>query len=117
MRRFPRLSISPLLAFALAGSTFATTGCGAGTTSYVKSDAALGRIIVYRNGVAYYERDATVENDTLRLVAPNDKVDDFLKSLTVVDSSTGKPAPVSYPHGGGSTIDLKVHLPGAGPHK
>jgi hypothetical protein len=119
MRRSIRFAPQTLASFALlAGSTLTFgVGCGASTTSFVKSDAALGRIIVYRNGVAYYEREATVENDSLRLVAPNDKVDDFLKSLTVVDSATGKPAPVSYPHGGGSTIDLKVHLPGHGPHK
>lgn len=117
MRRSFRFAPHTLASLAvLAGATL-TVGCGASTTSFVKSDAALGRIIVYRNGVAYYEREATVENDSLRLVAPNDKVDDFLKSLTVVDSATGKPAPVSYPHGSGSTIDLKVHLPGAGPHK
>ncbi len=113
--RTSRLSTFSTLAVVAAG--LFSVGCGASQSSYVKSDAALGRIIVYRNGVAYYEREATVENDTLRLVAPNDKVDDFLKSLTVVDSVTGKPAPVSYPHGGGSTVDLKVHLPGAGPHK
>jgi hypothetical protein len=113
--RTSRLSTFSTLAVVAAG--LFSVGCGASQSSYVKSDAALGRIIVYRNGVAYYEREATVENDTLRLVAPNDKVDDFLKSLTVVDSVTGKPAPVSYPHGGGSTVDLKVHLPGTGPHK
>jgi len=117
MRRLPLLGNTSLATLAVVAGASLSVGCGASTTSYVKSDAALGRIIVYRNGVAYYEREATVENDTLRLVAPNDKVDDFLKSLTVVDSQTGKPAPVSYPHGGGSTIDLKVHLPGTGPHK
>ena len=100
----------------VVGSAF-SVACGPVTTTYVKSDSALGRIIVYRNGVAYYEREAVVTNDSLRLVAPNDKVDDFLKSLTVIDSTTGKPAPVSYPHSGGSTVDLKVHLPGTGPHK
>ncbi len=115
--RLPSSITSLLLLFGAAATATLTTGCGAASSTYVKSDAALGRIIVYRNGVAYYEREATVTNDTLRLVAPNDKVDDFLKSLTVVDSATGRPAPISYPHGGGSTVDLKVHLPGAGPHK
>lgn len=117
MRRLPLFGTTTLATLAVLATAALTVGCGASTSSFVKSDAALGRIIVYRNGVAYYEREATVENDTLRLVAPNDKVDDFLKSLTVVDSQTGKPAPVSYPHSGGSTIDLKVHLPGSGPHK
>ena len=30
-------------------------------------DVALGRVVVYRNGVAYYERRAEVEGDELRL--------------------------------------------------
>lgn len=90
-----------------------TTGCSS-TTSYVKSDTTLGRVVVYRNGVAYYERHARVQGDTLSLAVPGDKVDDFLKSLTVVDAKTGKPAPVSYPtgtHGAGGTIDMKIDLP------
>ncbi|MCC6647569.1 MAG: DUF4139 domain-containing protein [Polyangiaceae bacterium] len=95
-------------------------GC-ASTTSYVKSDATLGRVVVYRNGVAYFERTAVVEGDTLRLRVPADKVDDFLKSLTVTDATTGEPAPVSYPtdlpraHDG--LIDMDIRLGGKGPHK
>lgn len=115
--RVARTSLTSLATLLVAAGASLSVACGPATTSYVKSDSALGRIIVYRNGVAYYEREAIVTNDSLRLVAPNDKVDDFLKSLTVIDSSTGKPAPISYPHSGGSTVDLKVHLPGAGPHR
>ena len=44
------------------------TGCGGARTSYVRSsDTVLGRVVIYRNGVAYFERSATVEGDTLRL--------------------------------------------------
>ena len=67
-------------------------------TSYVRSsDTVLGRVVIYRNGVAYFERSATVEGDTLQLAVPAERVDDFLRSLTVVDADTGQPAPVSYP--------------------
>lgn len=94
-----------LCAFALAA-----IGCGS-STSYVKSDTTLGRVVVYRNGVAYFERYAEVQGDSLRLNVPHDKVDDFLKSLTVVDATTGEPAPISYPsHGEGGTIDMKIGL-------
>jgi hypothetical protein len=92
-------------------------GCGGAATSYVKSDTTLGKIVVYRNGVAYFERSATVEGDTLRLAAPPDKVDDFLKSLTVVDANTGEPAPISYPSTAGGDLELKINLPGKGPHQ
>src|SRR5437667_12912795 len=71
------------------------TGCGGARTSYVRSpDTVLGRVVIYRNGVAYFERSATVEGDTLRLAVPAERVDDFLRSLTVVDADTGQPAPV-----------------------
>lgn len=94
-------------------------GCGS-TTTYVKSDTTLGRVVVYRNGVAYFERYAEATGDSLKLNVPQDKVDDFLKSLTVVDAQTGEPAPVSYPSvGNGGTIDMKVSTArgGSGPRK
>src|ERR1043165_8396758 len=57
----------------------------------------LGRIVIYRNGVAFYERHATVEDGKLTVHVPRDKVDDFLKSLTVVDPVTHKQLSVTIP--------------------
>ena len=99
----------------------ALTGCGA-TTTFVHSDTTLGRVVVYRNGIAYFERTARIERDTLDLKVPADKIDDFLKSLTVVDARTGEPAPIAYPtqspasNSGSGLIDMKISLQGAGPH-
>ncbi len=93
-------------------------GCGSSSSTFVKSETALGRVVVYRNGVAYFERSATVTGETLRMSVPPDKVDDFLKSLTVTDVRTGQPAPVSYPStGSDGTLEMKISLPGAGPHE
>ncbi len=99
-------------------------GCGGATTSYVKADTTtLGRIVVYRNGVAYFERTARVDDDKLTLAVPADKVDDFLKSLSVVDARTGEPTPVSYPTTSGAEttgdglVDMKIDLPGNRPHE
>lgn len=91
------------------------TGCGSRMTSYVHTDTTLGRVVVYKSGVAYFERTAKVEEDHLTLRVPGDKVDDFLKSLTVVDAETGKPAPVSYPSRGGAPapgglVDMTIGL-------
>jgi hypothetical protein len=76
------------------------------------SDAPLGRVIVYRNGVAYFERRAVVD-DELSLHVPRDRVDDFLKSLTVVDAKTGKSLPVSYrtDDGHGALVRMQIELP------
>src|SRR5215510_6542980 len=76
----------------------ALTGCGPKHSSFVKVDnVALGRVVVYRNGVAFYERRATVTGGALTVSVPRDRVDDFLKSLTVVDAITMKPLPISIP--------------------
>ena len=58
----------------------------------------------------------------MRLAVPAEQVDDFLRSLTVVDADTGQPAPVSYPtagarQGGTTLIDMKVGLSGAATHR
>lgn len=103
---------------AVALAALGSVGCGTTQTSFVKSDTTLGRVVVYRNGVAYFERYADVQGDNLRLNVPQDKVDDFLKSLTVTDAATGEPAPISYPSGpnaaNGGTIDMKVGVSKAG---
>ena len=108
-----------LLLACLAPCLLAATGC-ASTSSFVHSDATLGRVVVYRNGIAYFERTAHIEADSLRLAVPADKVDDFLKSLTVVDARTGEPAPIAYPTTApaseGGLIDMKITLTGPTSH-
>src|SRR5215470_4127862 len=76
----------------------------------------LGRIVIYRNGVAFYERRATVVDGKLAVHVPRDRVDDFLKSLTVVDPATRKPVSVSIPRqqadeGGYLTMTLETPDP------
>ncbi len=101
-----------LLLSAVALSSLAT-GC-VHTTSYVDSQATLGRVVVYRNGVAYFERTAEVTSDELELSVPSDKVDDFLKSLTVLDAKTKQPTPIAYPTRPSADatgiIRMKIHL-------
>src|SRR6188768_3494298 len=93
----------------------ALMGCGPKHASFVKVDnVALGRVVVYRNGVAFYERRATVTGGMLTVSVPRDRVDDFLKSLTVVDAITGNPLPVSIPRdqaADGNYLVMKLQLP------
>ncbi|MEO6777627.1 MAG: OmpA family protein [Kofleriaceae bacterium] len=93
----------------------ALAACSPKHASFVKVDnVALGRVVVYRNGVAYYERHAVVTGGQLTISVPRDRVDDFLKSLTVVDSISGKPLPVSIPReqqGDGTNLVMKLELP------
>jgi hypothetical protein len=110
-----------LLSCCAATLALLAEACGGTTTTFVHANATtLGRVVVYRNGVAYFERTAHVADDKLTLAVPADKVDDFLKSLTVVDARTGVPAPIAYPTSpeptGTGLIDMQIHLQGKSPH-
>ncbi len=108
-----------LLAKFLFASALATTVAACGhkppTKSFVKVDqVALGKVVVYRNGVAFYERRAQVTGGKLTVSVPRDRVDDFLKSLTVVDAKTQQPLPVSFPRQqseAGAFLDMTLDVP------
>jgi len=92
------------------------SGCAASMPRPIQTDAALGRVVVYRNGVAYFERRAVVHGDRFALEVPAERLDDFLKSLSVVDARTGNAVPISFPtleHAEGLTT-VMVNLPKAG---
>lgn len=79
----------------------------------VLSDASLGRIIIYRNGVAYFERYAQLDEQELTIRVPAERVDDFLKSLTILDEDTGETMPVSFPtvEPDGGEVTMTIELP------
>ncbi len=55
------------------------------------------RVVLYKHGVGYFEREGSVENDaTLTLTFKQSEVSDVLKSLTVLDLDGGHVASVSY---------------------
>jgi hypothetical protein len=104
-----RRRLGVLIVLALASS-----GCSASLSQRpVKTDAELGRVIVYRSGVAYFERHARVVNGKLVMNVPAERVDDFLKSLRITDIKTGKSLPLSFPtlvrHG--DMVELGIELP------
>lgn len=91
------------------------SGCGA-TAVPIKTEAALGKVVVYRNGVAYFERRALVDDGKLVLTVPVERVDDFLKSLKIVDAKTGESLPVSFKtmDAGASDAEMLITVPGKG---
>ncbi len=100
----------PLLLCALLGVGSAACASARAVTPPIKTEAALGRVVVYRNGVAYFERRATVKGNELRLEVPGQRLDDFLKSLTVVDVRTGKLVPISFPTLDDQDGEVSIHL-------
>ncbi len=92
--------------------------CG-GLDTYVRADdATLGRVVVYRNGIAYFERRARTTGDKLDLTVPDNKINDFLKSLNVVDAADGSNLPVSFPTRrvtGKGDVVMTIQLPDSRP--
>jgi hypothetical protein len=92
MRRLHPLVLCTLL-------TLPSLSACAGRTPYptVADDGlALDSVVLYRNGVGYFERRGKVDGEALRLRVRKDQVNDLLKSLTVVDED-GKAVSVSMP--------------------
>ncbi|HVI02443.1 MAG TPA: DUF4139 domain-containing protein [Enhygromyxa sp.] len=87
-----KLAIASLLTLPILLSL----GC-AGRKPYPTVDElALDTVVLYRNGIGYFERHGKVDDDILRLKVRKDQVNDLLKSLTVVDRD-GKAVSVSMP--------------------
>ena len=72
-------------------------GSGLRTASTTESPLALQRVVLYRNGVAYFERHGKVRGDRLWLKVRKDQINDLLKSLAVVDRGSGHVVSVSIP--------------------
>jgi hypothetical protein len=107
--------IKRLAGVLLAAAAAASVGCSPKHASFVKvDDVALGRVVIYRNGVAFYERRARVTGGVLVVSVPRDRVDDFLKSLTVVDAVSHEPLPVSIPRQetDGTNLTMQLQVPG-----
>src|SRR5262245_54852817 len=93
-RRFEVPMRRPFVHPLFAAVLFASVAAGCASAKLpppIQTEAALGRVVVYRNGVAYFERRATVHGNELTLEVPGRRLDDFLKSLTIVDVRTGRP--------------------------
>jgi hypothetical protein len=96
----------------MLGAALVAMGCASGPRP-IQSDTQLGKVIIYRNGVAYFERYAEPDEQSITLRVPAERVDDFLKSLSIVDEATGKPIAVSYPtvEAFDGYMDMKIALP------
>src|SRR5687768_13112395 len=75
------------------------TACAHKRTPYAttQSPLALSRVVLYRNGIAYFERQGTIDGDRLAIKVRKDQINDLLKSLTVIDRGSGKTLSVSIP--------------------
>lgn len=70
------------------------TGCGAARP---QQPMQLQRVILYQNGIGYFERAGHVKGETLELSLSRGELDDVLKTLTVIDRLGAGVATVDVP--------------------
>ncbi|VTS06266.1 hypothetical protein [Tuwongella immobilis] len=62
-----------------------------------KPTLPIGKVVLFNSGVAYFQREGTIENDALvDLSFPATEINDLMKSLTVRDSEGGRIQPLRY---------------------
>jgi hypothetical protein len=72
--------------------------CGCATPPPVASQGlALRRVVIYRNGVAYFEREGRVRGDKVSFKVRRDEVGDFLASFAVMERDGSSVRAASFP--------------------
>ncbi len=94
-RKIEMRTLTPFLLIA----ALSMTACSAGPSKYPTAQAGLdlSSVVLYRNGVGYFERQGKVEGDVLRIKVRKDHINDLLKSLTVVKRDGGQALSISMP--------------------
>ncbi|MBA3452862.1 MAG: DUF4139 domain-containing protein [Deltaproteobacteria bacterium] len=90
---------SSILSGVLATVLFGLGACGGARTPHATTGGALqlSKVVLYRNGVGYFERGGKVDGDELTIRVRKDQVNDLLKSLTVVERAGGRAVSISMP--------------------
>lgn len=107
-----------LVALVLALSSTIVTGCAG--RQLVSADVPLRRVVLYRNGVGYFERAGQIDEDTLRFRVRREHVGDFLATLAVIDAN-GHARSVSFPslepdEDDDGLVEVELELGGADVH-
>jgi hypothetical protein len=81
-----------------AGLLAALIGLGCGRSAILKTDALpVQRVVVYRNGVAYFERAGHVDGDEVRFKMQQAEVGDFLATLAVMERGGSSVRAAAFP--------------------
>jgi hypothetical protein len=72
-----------------------TIGCA--QAPIVQSDLPIRRVVVYRNGVAYFERSGHVDKDEVRFKMRQSEVGDFLATLAVMEQGDSSVRSAAFP--------------------
>lgn len=73
------------------------SGCNQAHTVDTAGELQISKVVLYQNGIGYFERRGKVHGDTLQLRVRPDQVNDVLKSLAVLNFSGGQTSSVGLP--------------------
>jgi Domain of unknown function (DUF4139) len=121
MRRFLRSNVSWKALLGMGwGIGVVAFGAGCGRQAIATTDALpVARVIVYRNGVAYFEREGRVDGDEVRFKMKKTEVGDFLATLAVMERGGSSvraaafPLPMDDDNDGARTADGDDAKPGS----
>jgi len=99
-----------------------TTLAGCGATGAPTQELSLRRVVLYRNGLGYFERSGTITRDRMDLRFASREVDDVLGTLTVQERGESERTVVSASvparqdsEGAGDSVTVELSLPDARP--
>ena len=75
----------------------AASGCAGSQIVEPAAELRVTKVVLYQNGVGYFERRGTISGRDLELRVRPDQINDVLKSLTVLDLSGSVASSVSLP--------------------
>ena len=85
-----------LASFAFATFALAATGCARGPQVQAES-LPLKRVVIYRNGVGYFERGGHVEESEVRFKMKEAEIGDFLATLAVMEQGGSSVRAAAFP--------------------
>lgn len=91
------LRLLPLSLFLSGGALVSTLSTGCARQPAVQSELPIRRVVVYRNGVAYFERSGHVENDEVHFKMKQEEVGDFLATLAVMEHGGSSVRSAAFP--------------------
>lgn len=78
------------------GGLFLLSACGGGPAVRGSGDLPVRRVVLYRNGVGYFERSGAFDGQELEFGVRQSDVGDFLSSLTAIERTPGGVRSVSF---------------------
>src|SRR5580704_4186747 len=86
------------MVWALGVVVFGAFGAGCGRQAIATTDALpVSRVVVYRNGVAYFERTGRVDDGEVRFKMKRTEVGDFLATLAVMERGGSSVRSAAFP--------------------